>query len=139
MPRRQERPQVPTQNSTSPGLSASGSGSFSQAEAKTSELGQNVADVAGENRDTVAERFGEFDATANALREKADSLRGGEKVATAANKAAEVAGSAANYVRENGLKSVLTDAKQLVKNYPGLALLTVAGLGYLISRAFSRR
>jgi hypothetical protein len=129
---------MPTPNSTSPEVSPSGSGSFTQAKAQTSELGQKVADAVDENRATAAGKFGEFDATANALREKADSLRGSEKVATAANKATEVAGSAANYVRENGLKSMLADATQLAKNNPGLALLTVAGLGYLFSRAFSR-
>jgi hypothetical protein len=127
---------VPTPDSTGPGVPPSGSGSFSQAKAKTSELGQEAADVMDKNRGAAA---GRLDSAADALHEKADSLPGGERVATAAHKAADVAGSAADYVRDTDLKGMLTDVQRLVKNNPGPALLTAAALGFLIARTLSRR
>jgi len=67
-----------------------------------------------------------------------DSLPGGESVKGAAHAAADALSSTADYVRENDLKSMLTDVRKLVKNNPGPALLTAAVLGFLVARTFSR-
>ena len=47
-------------------------------------------------------------------------------------------GTAAGYLRDNDLKSMLADVQQLVKRNPGPALLTAAALGFLMARTFSR-
>ena len=77
-------------------------------------------------------------AAAAALHGKADTLPGGEKVASAAHTAADAVGTAADYVRDTDVQSMLADVQRLVKNNPGPALLTAAALGFLIARTFSR-
>lgn len=114
-----------TVNTDSPGMS----------KGKASEMGQQVADKIDENRGAAASKL---DSAASTLRERADTLPGGEKVASAAHATANAVGAAADYVRENDLKSMMTDVQTLVRNNPGPALLTAAALGFLIARTFSR-
>jgi ElaB/YqjD/DUF883 family membrane-anchored ribosome-binding protein len=102
---------------------------------KGAEMGQKVADKIDENRWAAASGL---ESAASALREKADTLPGGEKVANAAHSTADAVGVAADYVRENDLKAMMADVQKLVKNNPGVALLTAAALGFLIARTFSR-
>ena len=45
--------------------------------------------------------------------------------------------SAADYVRENDVSSMMTDLARLVKNNPGPAMLCAAALGFLVARSFS--
>ena len=114
-----------TPNPDSPGVS----------KGKAAEIGQQVADKIDENRGAAASGL---DSAASALRDRADRLPGGEKVANAAHATANAVGAAADYVRENDLKSMMVDVQTLVKNNPGPALLTAAALGFLIARSFSR-
>jgi hypothetical protein len=102
---------------------------------KAAEMGQKVADTVDQNRGAAASGL---ESAANALRGRADTLPGGERVASAAHATADAVGVAANYVRENDLKTMMADVQQLVKNNPGPALLTAAALGFLIARTFSR-
>ena len=102
---------------------------------KAAEMGQKVADKIDENRDAAASGL---ESAAGALREKADTLPGGERVASAAHATADAVGVAADYVRENDVKSMMADVQRVVKNNPGVALLTAAALGFLIARTFSR-
>ena len=98
-------------------------------------MGKRVADTIDENGGAAARGL---PSAAGALREKADTLPGGEKVANAAHATADAAAVAADYVRENDVKAMMTDVQKLVKNNPGVALLTAAALGFLIARTFSR-
>jgi ElaB/YqjD/DUF883 family membrane-anchored ribosome-binding protein len=98
-------------------------------------LGQATAEKIDEKRSTAA---GGLDSAASALHQKADKLPGGESVKSAAHTAADALSSTADYVRENDLKSMLTDVQQIVKNNPGPALLTAAVLGFLVARSLSR-
>jgi ElaB/YqjD/DUF883 family membrane-anchored ribosome-binding protein len=102
---------------------------------KGAETGQKVVDKIDENRGAAA---GRLESAASALRERADTLPGGEKVANAAHATANAVGVAADYVRENDVKAMMSDVQQLVKNNPGIALLTAAALGFLVARTFSR-
>lgn len=108
---------------------------LSTSKAKASEMGQRVADKIDENRGAAASGL---ESAAGALREKADTLPGGAKIANAAHATADAAVVAADYVRENDVKAMMTDVQKLVKNNPGVALLTAAALGFLIARTFSR-
>ena len=109
--------------------------SLSTSKGKAAEMGQKVADKIDENRGAAASGL---ESAAGALRERADTLPGGEKVANAAHATANAVGVAADYVRDNDLKAMMTDVQKLVKNNPGPALLAAAALGFLIARTFSR-
>lgn len=116
---------MPTPNTDSLGV----------AKGKTTEIGQRVADTIDDNRGAAASGL---ESAAGAIRDRADALPGGERVANAAHATADAVGSAADYVRDTDVKSMLTDVQNLVKNNPGVALLTAAALGFLIARTFSR-
>src|SRR4030095_13827214 len=100
---------------------------------KAAEMGQRVADKIDENRGAAASGL---ESAASALRERADTLPGGEKVASAAYATAGAVGVAADYVRDNDVKAMMADVQRIVKNNPGVALLTAAALGFLIARTF---
>jgi ElaB/YqjD/DUF883 family membrane-anchored ribosome-binding protein len=102
---------------------------------KAAEMGQKVTDTIDENRGVAASGL---ESAAGALRERADTLPGGERVANAAHATANAVGVAADYVRDTDVKAMVADVQTLVKNNPGVALLTAAALGFLIARTFSR-
>ena len=102
---------------------------------KAAEMGQKVADKIDENRSAAASGL---ESAAGALREKADTLPGGEKVVTAAHATADAVGVAADYVRDTDVKAMMADVLKLVKNNPGAALLTAAAVGFLMGRTLSR-
>jgi hypothetical protein len=106
-----------------------------ESKGKAAEMGQRVADKIDENRGAAASGM---ESVAGSLRERADTLPGGEKVARAAHATANAVGVAADYVRENDVKTMMADVQTLVKNNPGPALLTAAVLGFLIARTLSR-
>ena len=78
------------------------------------------------------------DAAASALDDKVNNLPGGESVKGAAHTAADALSSTVDYVRENGVQSMLADVQKIVRNNPGPALLTAAVLGFLVARTLSR-
>jgi len=102
-----------TSNSTGP-----------QATSQPSDLGQKVASA--------------IDSAAASLRERTETMPGGEKVAGAANTAADAMESVADYVRDQDLKSMLSDARQVIRKHPGATLVTAAAIGFLLARSFSR-
>jgi ElaB/YqjD/DUF883 family membrane-anchored ribosome-binding protein len=79
-----------------------------------------------------------IDAAANALRERAESLPGVQKVVSAAQVASEAVEKTADYVRDQDLEDMISDAQRLVKRHPGPVLLAAAALGFLIGRSLSR-
>jgi hypothetical protein len=107
----------------------------SRAKAGASGMGHAAAEKIDEDRSAAA---GGLDSAASALYEKANSLPGGESVKGAAHTAADVSSSTAEYVRKNGVKSMLADVRKLIKDNPGPVLLTAAVLGFLVARTFSR-
>lgn len=109
--------------------------SLGASKAKAAEMGQKVVDTIDENRGAAASGL---ESAANTLREKANTLPGGDKVASAARTTANAVGVAADYVRDNDLRAMMADVQQVVKNNPGPALLIAGALGFLIARSFSR-
>lgn len=106
----------------------------SQAKGKVSDLGRTAADKIDQNRDAAA---GGLESAASTLHDKAESLPGGEKVASLAHTTADKLSSTANYVREHDVNSMMTDVERLVKNNPGPSLLAAAVIGFLVGRTFS--
>jgi ElaB/YqjD/DUF883 family membrane-anchored ribosome-binding protein len=97
---------------------------------------QNGTSTIDGGKDSVARGI---DSAASRLREKANSLPGGERVASAANRTADVMETAADYVANHDIREILSEVRQLVKKHPGATLLTAAAAGFLLVRALSRR
>ena len=75
---------------------------------------------------------------ASTLHEKADSLPGGHKVASAAHNTADALQSTADYLQDQDWRGMLTDLRRLMKQHPGATLLGAAALGFLLARGMSR-
>jgi hypothetical protein len=97
---------------------------------------QNAKSAIDGGKESVARGI---DSAASKLREKADGLPGGAKVASAAYRAADVMETAADYVANRDLREILSEVRQLAKKHPGATLLTAAAAGFLLVRALSRR
>ncbi len=76
---------------------------------------------------------------ASSLRQRADSLPGGEKLAAAAHTAANVMESTAAYFHGRGFEDMAADLKDMARRHPGATLLTAAALGFLLVRTLARR
>ena len=85
-----------------PGVTEKISEVASQVKDKVSDLGQTAVDKIDENRASAA---GGLESAAHTLHEKADSLPGGEKVASLAHSTADKLSSTAEYVREHNVKN----------------------------------
>jgi hypothetical protein len=107
----------------------------SQVKTKASNLGRSAADKIDENRGGAAAGL---ESAGTSLHARADSLPGGPKVTRAAHATADTLNHTAQYLREHDVASMLTDAKRLVKNNPGTALLGAAILGFVLARTLSR-
>ncbi len=120
----------------SPMSSTTGNGEgISAVKAKASAIGHKAADAVDARRDAVASGI---DSAASTLREKAESLPGGERVARAAFTAADTMEAAAEYVRGQDVQAMLADVGRMVKRHPGATLLTAAAVGFLLARSLTR-
>ena len=105
-----------------------------QLKSKASNLGRAAAEKIDEQRGAAA---GGLKSAASTLHEKADSLPGGEKVASFAHSTADKLSSTSDYIREHDVKTMMADLERLVKNNPGPSLLGAALIGFLVARTFS--
>ena len=78
-------------------MSTPNADSLGVSKGKAAEMGQKVADTIDQNRGAAASGM---ESAASVLREKADTLPGGGKVANAAHATADAVGVAADYVRD---------------------------------------
>jgi ElaB/YqjD/DUF883 family membrane-anchored ribosome-binding protein len=111
------------------------------ADATVSKVTDKVTATAAQAKDTVDANRNvaahSLEQTASAIREKADSLPGGERVTELAHTAADKLTATAGYVRETDVNTMMADVETLVKNNPGPALMAAAVVGFLVGRAFS--
>lgn len=84
-------------------------------------------------RDTVA---GGLDTVATQLRDKAETIPGGEKTTQIAQNAAEKIETASSYLRENEVSDMMTDVERLVRSHPTESLVVALAAGFLVGRAF---
>ncbi|HET9864137.1 MAG TPA: hypothetical protein VFP37_11880 [Steroidobacteraceae bacterium] len=103
---------------------------------RSAEFGQRAADAIDAKRDAVARGL---DAAASTLQSRAGRLPGGEKVARAALTTADAMERAADYVREQDVRAMLSDLRAATNRHPGAVLLAAAALGFMLARALSRR
>jgi ElaB/YqjD/DUF883 family membrane-anchored ribosome-binding protein len=126
---------MPTPTSIDPEFTSRAEDHGSQATSRTAEFGQRAAAAIDEKREAVARGF---DSAASSLHAKAESLPGGEKIASAARTTAEAMEKTADYVRDQDVEGMISDAGQVLKKHPGAVLLTAAAVGFLLARALSR-
>jgi ElaB/YqjD/DUF883 family membrane-anchored ribosome-binding protein len=100
-----------------------------------SNLGRSAVEAADNNREAAARGLQTAAAT---IRERADSLPGGQKVADFANGAADRLSSTADYVRHHDVRGMVDDLERLVKNNPAPCLVAAAAIGFVIGRAVAR-
>jgi ElaB/YqjD/DUF883 family membrane-anchored ribosome-binding protein len=101
----------------------------SQVKAAATDFGHTAANKIDENRGSAASGLED---AASALREKAGSLPGGEKIAAFANGAADSLSSTAEYVKKRNVQGMRADFGKFVKNNPGRSLLAAVALGFVI-------
>jgi ElaB/YqjD/DUF883 family membrane-anchored ribosome-binding protein len=101
---------------------------------KIADTATQVKDKVDANRNVAAQGL---EQAASTIRDKADSLPGGETVTDLAHTAADKLTATAGYVRETDVNTMMSDVETLVKNNPGPALLAAAVVGFLVGRAFS--
>ena len=107
----------------------------SQGASRATEIGERAAAAFDEKREAIARAL---DAAATSLQASVDRLPGGPKVARAAESTAATMERAADYVRDQDLKDMLSDIAGVAKRHPGATLLTAAALGFLVVRAVGR-
>jgi hypothetical protein len=98
-----------------------------------------TADKAVDAIDSRRERVARgMESAASSLRERADRLPGGERLAQPVRSAAGAMETAADYLRDRDAREMLEDAGEVVGRHPGAALLTAAAVGFLLARALAR-
>ena len=107
----------------------------SEAKQKMSDMARNAASAIDEGRSKAAEGL---DSAADTLKDKVRNLPGGERVSEFAHVAADRLGKAADYVRDNDVRRMMSDVESVVAKNPGPSLLIAAAFGFLIGRAITR-
>ena len=115
-----------TQDPTS---SADNGGSFAALKNKARDAGTRAAERADQARVSAAAGL---DSVASTLHTK------GEQVAGAAHGAADAVAYGAEYLRENDVRTMLSDIVEVIRRNPGPSLLGAAALGFMLGRALSR-
>ena len=107
----------------------------SEAKQKMSDMARNAADAIDEGRSRAAEGL---DSAVETLKDRARNLPGGERVTEFAHAAADRLGKAADYVRDNDVRRMMSDVESVVSKNPGPSLLIAAAFGFLVGRALTR-
>jgi ElaB/YqjD/DUF883 family membrane-anchored ribosome-binding protein len=107
----------------------------SSARSTVSDLGRSALGTADANRAAAARGL---QSAAETLRERADSLPCGQKVADFANGAADRLSSTANYVRQHDVRGMVDDLERVMKDNPAPCLLAAAAIGFAVGRLVAR-
>lgn len=110
------------------------SAAASAAKARAADLGRKTADTADQARSAAADGLSN---AGEAIEEGA--AEGGHRVRRAARATAKALSGSADYIRDNNARDMMEDALDVVKNNPGVALLSAVALGFLVARAFHSR
>jgi hypothetical protein len=108
---------------------ADNEGAFASLKNKAREVGTRAAERADHARAGAAAGL---DSVASTLHQK------GEQVASAAHGAADAVSYGAAYLRENDVRTMLSELAEVIRRNPGPSLLGAAALGFMLGRALSR-
>jgi ElaB/YqjD/DUF883 family membrane-anchored ribosome-binding protein len=124
----------PNAPGTSSGFGDRVSGVAADAKARAAELGRKTVNAADQARSSAASGLS---GAADAVDDKADDI--GAQAAGGTRRAARALSASADYVRDTSVRDMMGDAMDVVKNNPGVALLSAAAVGFLVARALSSR
>jgi len=83
-------------------------------------------------RDTVA---GGLDSVASQLRDRAETIPGGDKTTQIAQTAADKIETASGYLRETEVSDMMSDVEGFVRSHPTESLVIALAAGFLLGRA----
>ncbi len=110
----------------------SGLGSIRQ----TTSASEIVRDKVESARQPVADKM---HAAADSMRDNADRIPGGETIRGAAGSAADTLDTSASYIESHDSRDMTREAMDVVRRYPGWALLIAGALGFVMGRALRKR
>lgn len=97
-----------------------------------------VGDAASNATHMVDERRGQashaMDSAAEQIRERGESLPGGERTTEMASMAAEKMESTSAYIRDHDVQDMMTDLESFVRQHPTQSLVAAAAAGFLVGR-----
>lgn len=105
----------------------------STAKEKASEATQKATEQVDAKREQAA---GAMDTAAVQLRERGESLPGGERTTEMAAAAADKVEATSTYIRDNDVQDMLTDLETVVRSHPTEALIAAGVAGFLVGRMF---
>lgn len=106
------------------------SSTVQSAESMASSLGRSAANKAERARTR----------TAAGLESAAESVHSGvDQAASVGHSAGDALSSSARYLRERDMGDMMEDVMDVVRNNPGIALLSAAAFGFLVGRVITRR
>jgi ElaB/YqjD/DUF883 family membrane-anchored ribosome-binding protein len=118
-----------TSSAQDPTSTADAGRAFTTLKAKAQDVGAKAAQRADQARVGAAAGL---ETVASTLHEK------GDRVASAAHSAADAVAYGAGYLRDNDMRTMMSDLKQVIRRNPGRSLLGAAAVGFLLGRALSR-
>jgi ElaB/YqjD/DUF883 family membrane-anchored ribosome-binding protein len=99
---------------------------------------QKVGDAASSATHMVDERreqaSGVMDTAADQIRERGESLPGGERTTEMASMAADKVESTSAYIRDHDVEDMMSDLETLVRKHPTQSLVVAAAAGFLVGR-----
>jgi ElaB/YqjD/DUF883 family membrane-anchored ribosome-binding protein len=117
-----------------PNLGDKLSAAAAEGKARAGEMGRKAADSADQVRSAAAAGLG---SAANAA--EGVAKEGGKRARRAAAATANAISSGADYIRDTSAQDMVDDARDVVKNNPGVALLGAIALGFIVGRLFASR
>lgn len=112
-----------------------------------------IKERAGQAADKAREKAGEFthqatdaidarrgqaseamDTAATQIRDRGESLPGGERTTEMASMAADKVEATSSYVRDHDVQDMMSDLETLVRNHPTQSLVAAAAAGFLVGR-----
>jgi len=103
---------------------------------KAKETGDAVKDKLANARSASANTL---DRAASRLREKAESIPGGDTTSEYARTFADKMEATADYIRRSDFQGMKMDAENCIRRHPGQSLLAAIAAGFLLGRAMRRR
>ena len=98
-------------------------------------LGETLREGAEHVKRTAEELISE---SADAVGEMADAIRSDETVRKVRKTVRRMATESRSYFERNDVDEIASDVVEAVRRHPGTALLALAAVGYLMSRALRR-
>lgn len=104
----------------------------------TNEVRAKAGEMAHTATDAVDQRRGQasdaMDTTAAQLRERGESLPGGERTTEMAAMAADKMEATSSYIREHDVQDMMSDLETFVRQHPTQSLIAAAAAGFLVGR-----